>query len=55
VTIYNIEKIREQARKDAEHYSFPLVRFGVGTEAQCIYDQEFKKSCGVFEEEENLV
>lgn len=43
MTIYKIESVREVARKDAQSYDFPLLRFDVGSESQSIYDEEFEK------------
>lgn len=44
MSIYNIENIKKQARKDAEHYDYPLVRFELGSEAQAIYDEAFNEA-----------
>lgn len=44
MSIYNIEAIKEQARKDAESYDYPLVRYELGGEAQCVYDRAFEEA-----------
>ncbi len=44
MSIYNIEKIKKQARQDAESYDYPLVRYELGSEAQEIYDRAFEEA-----------
>lgn len=43
MSVYSIKQIQELARKDASSYDFPLLRFELGSEAQCIYDQAFEQ------------
>lgn len=44
MSIYNINHIQQLARKDAENYGFPLLRFELGSEAQEIYDRAFEEA-----------
>jgi hypothetical protein len=42
--IDRIEAIQKLARKDAESYDYPLVRYELGSEAQEIYDRAFEEA-----------